>query len=134
EAVSLEQDSRARGSSLAPLMAFARPPGGLRSPSARCAKLALAARNLPLLREACAHPQHLRSRADRVGLEQRLAAGQANEPVALDAECLRGGGDLRERNRVGDHALAPLRILDPAARGRLPRVRRIAPAAAQVAL
>src|SRR5262249_5966951 len=33
-----------------------------------------------------------------------------------------------------DHALAPLRILDPAARGRLPRVRRIAPAAAQVAL
>jgi hypothetical protein len=74
-------------------------------------------------------------RCDRVGLQQRLPAGQADLAVAQRAERLRRGDDLRDRDRIlalREFAVAA-RELDARAFRGPPRVRRVAPGAAQIA-
>src|SRR5262249_58899058 len=85
---------------------------------------------------AAARAERGRDRGTRLGLQQRLAAGETREAVRAELEALAGPEQRGERDRVrdGDALAGPARDLDAAALRRLPGAGRVAPGAAQVAL
>src|SRR5436309_3257497 len=109
------------GAKLAHPIVFARPPDGLRSPSARCAKLALAARNLRLASAARlryardATPETPNARFTRQRAAQRRPTTQ---PRRRHAALLRPGGAH----------LRPARLRAPPVRRLSRRLRRLAQA------